>query len=590
MNTQTLEILNNLKATPFINQRVLAENCGISLGSAHKSLKSLADGGYIDSNCTPTEAADALFDKSSPKNAIILAAGFGMRMVPINTEYPKALIEVKGEPLIERLIRQLNAAGITDISVVVGFMKESFEYLIDSFGVKLVVNRDYAVKNNLHSLACATRCLGNTYIVPCDMYFTENPFRKNELYSWYGVTEKSVASGEVRLNRKNELIVLPSRKGGNEMIGVCYLTADTAAEVAANISVLTGDSGFDDAFWEEALYKNGRMLTAARVFNSSAVTEINTYEQLRDFDSDSRHLKSEAINIAANATGAKTADIKEISVLKKGMTNRSFLFESGGQKYVMRIPGEGTDKLINRQNEAAVFAAIKGRELCDDPVYINPENGYKITRFISDARPCDSENEDDLQHCMQKLRNFHEMRLSVPHEFSIFGNIDFYEQLMGGSSMYRDYEETKKNVLSLIPFIEQNISEKVLCHIDSVPDNFLFDPHIGGELGLQLTDWEYAGMQDPHVDIAMFCIYSLYEKPQIDRLIDIYFCGKCPENIRTKIYCYIAACGLLWSNWCEYKHHLGVEFGEYALAQYRFAKEYYRIAAKRIAEKGDENA
>lgn len=590
MNTQTLEILNNLKAKPFINQRVLAENCGISLGSAHKSLKILSENGYIDKNCIPTEAADKLFSKASPKNAIILAAGFGMRMVPINTEYPKALIEVKGEPLIERLIRQLNEAGITDISVVVGFMKESFEYLIDEFGVRLIVNSDYAVKNNLHSLSRAVKSLDNTYIVPCDMYFAENPFRKNELYSWYGVTERSAASGEVRLNRKNELIVLPERKGGNEMVGICYLTADAAAQVKANISTLSTDSRFEDSFWEEALYQNGKMLVAARVFNSATVTEINTYEQLRDFDSDSRHLKSEAITIAANATDAKIADIKEISVLKKGMTNRSFLFESEGRKYVMRIPGEGTDKLINRQNEASVFAAIKGRALCDDPVYINPENGYKITRFISDARPCDSENEDDLQLCMKKLRGFHEMRLSVPHEFSIFGNINFYEQLMGGSSMYRDYEETKKNVFSLIPFIEQNISEKVLCHIDSVPDNFLFDPHTSGELGLQLTDWEYAGMQDPHVDIAMFCIYSLYEKPQVDRLIDIYFDGRCEENIRIKIYCYIAACGLLWSNWCEYKHRLGVEFGEYALAQYRYAKEYYRIAAKKITEKRDANA
>jgi thiamine kinase-like enzyme len=97
-------------------------------------------------------------------------------------------------------------------------------------------------------------------------------------------------------------------------------------------------------------------------------------------------------------------------------------------------------------------------------------------------------------------------------------------------------------------------------------------------------------MQDPHVDIAMFCIYSLYEKPQVDRLIDIYFNGRCEENIRIKIYCYIAACGLLWSNWCEYKHRLGVEFGEYALAQYRYAKEYYRIAAKKITEKRDANA
>ena len=121
----------------------------------------------------------------------------------------------------------------------------------------------------------------------------------------------------------------------------------------------------------------------------------------------------------------------------------------------------------------------------------------------------------------------------------------------------------------------------MLTHIDAVPDNFLFYSGADGEQ-LQLTDWEYAGMQDPHVDIAMFCIYSLYNKRQIDRLISIYFDGECPKETRIKIYCYIAACGLLWSNWCEYKRSLGVEFGEYSLRQYRFAKEYYRIASEEI--------
>ena len=60
-------------------------------------------------------------------------------------------------------------------------------------------------------------------------------------------------------------------------------------------------------------------------------------------------------------------------------------------------------------------------------------------------------------------------------------------------------------------------------------------------------------------------------------MIDIYFEGKCPQETRIKIYCYIASCGLLWSNWCEYKRNLGVEFGEYSLRQYRYAKEYYKI-------------
>ena len=45
-------------------------------------------------------------------------------------------------------------------------------------------------------------------------------------------------------------------------------------------------------------------------------------------------------------------------------------------------------------------------------------------------------------------------------------------------------------------------------------------------------------------------------------------------------------CGLLWSNWCEYKRDLGVEFGEYSLKQYRFAKEYYTLATELIKKEG----
>ena len=101
---------------------------------------------------------------------------------------------------------------------------------------------------------------------------------------------------------------------------------------------------------------------------------------------------------------------------------------------------------------------------------------------------------------------------------------------------------------------------------------------------LQLTDWEYAGMQDPHVDLAMFSIYAFYEKEDADRLIDIYFDGQCDKKTRIKIYCYMAVCGLLWSNWCEYKSTLGVEFAEYSVRQYRYAKEFYRYAVEEMED------
>ena len=249
----------------------------------------------------------------------------------------------------------------------------------------------------------------------------------------------------------------------------------------------------------------------------------------------------------------------------------------------MRIPGEGTDQLINRQEEAQVYQIIKDKNLCDDIEYINPQNGYKLTRFLNNARVCDPHNSDDITKCMKKLRQFHEMKLKVDHRFDLFWQIEFYESLWNGStSVYRDYKTTKEHVLSLRGYIEKHKTKEVLTHIDAVPDNFLFTTSPDGSEDIRLIDWEYAGMQDPHLDIAMFCIYSLYNREQVDHLISLYFPEGCPETTRIKIYCYIAVAGLLWSNWCEYKRHLGVDFGEYSLRQYRYAKEYYQIVKSEL--------
>ena len=573
MNKQEEDILLSLYDEPFINQRILSEITGHSLGIVNKSIKSLIKSGYLDDDIRLTIKARESIKKKAPKNAIILAAGFGMRMVPINLETPKALLEINGEALIERTIKQLREVGVKNIYIVVGFLKERFEYLIDEYGVELIVNEEYATKNNLHSLALVADKITNTYIIPGDVWCDRNPFRKNELYSWYMVSDLVDDESDVRVNRKMELVTVLEKKGGNSMIGISYLVGEQAEIVKMRINALTNNKRYDGSFWEEALYEKNRMIVSARVVHATDVIEINTYEQLRELDEDSNHLKSDAIAIITKALDVKASEITDITVLKKGMTNRSFLFTCKQKKYIMRIPGEGTDQLINRREEAQVYIAIDGKNICDEIVYINPDNGYKITEFLEGSRVCDPNNVDDLKMCMKKLKEFHALNLSVGHEFDIFKQINFYEKLWNGtSSVYKDYEKTKERVFKLRDYIEAHVEKKCLSHIDAVPDNFLFTE--SGDI--RLIDWEYAGMQDPHVDIAMFCIYALYNKQQVDRLINIYFENKCDKETRLKIYCYIAACGLLWSNWCEYKRSLGVEFGEYSLRQYRFAKDYYK--------------
>lgn len=585
MNHKELDILNKLQSEPFINQRILSELTGYSLGTVNQAVRNLIREGYLNDAVYLTDKARTLLEGNKPQNAVILAAGFGMRMVPINMTVPKAFLEVKGERLIERIIKQLWEVGIKDITIVVGFMKDAFEYLIDEYGVKLVYNREYASKNNIASLNLVLDRVANTYIIPSDIWCDRNPFHQNELYSWYMVSDMVDDNSEVRVNRKMELVKSPANKGGNGMVGIAYLSEDTAAIVKNRIRTLAKDGAYNDKFWEEALFADKKMIVQACVVHASDIVEINTYEQLRELDSGSRNLQTDALETISKVLQCRQDEIVDIQILKKGMTNRSFLFSVKDRKYIMRIPGEGTDRLINRYQEAEVYQAIKGKGLCDDLIYMNPQNGYKITKYIENVRCCDPFNREDLKICMKKLRNFHAMKLKVSHVFDIFERIDFYEGLWNGhTSIYRDYKTTKANVLSLRPFIEEHKCEFQLTHIDAVPDNFLFDTSTTGELAVQLTDWEYAGMQDKHVDIAMFAIYSMYDKMQIDHLIDLYFAeeGGCDTVTRTKIYCYIATCGLLWSNWCEYKRNLGVEFGEYSLYQYRFAKDYYHYAVKEM--------
>lgn len=572
MNKREADILKVLNQPVTFNQREISEVLRCSLGSVNKTLKNLRENGLLDERGMLTHKSRKILQQNKPQNAVILAAGFGMRMVPINTEVPKGLIEINGEPLIERLIKQLHEVGIENIYIVVGFLKEQYEYLIDKYSVRLIVNPDYAIKNNLHSLSLALEYVGNSYIIPCDVWFRDNPFSGIELYSWYMLGDETSATSKVAFNRNGE-IVKAKGKLGNKMIGLCYMTNETACLLKEKVVQMSADSIYDNVFWEDALFEKFDISIYANV--SVDAIEINTYEQLRELDADSKNLNAKAILTIANALGVAVSDIVNITVLKKGMTNRSFLFSCNGQKYIMRVPGEGTDKLINRKQEYAVYRSLDGKDISDDVVYISPESGYKITKYWEGAKVCDPCNFDDVRRCFIKLKQFHEMKLSVEHEFDLFEQIEKYEQLRGISSIYKDYKQTKRQVTLLKEFIDNQNKDYVLTHIDAVPDNFLFI-NIDGKQDIRLIDWEYAGMQDPHVDIAMFCIYSMYNEDQVDRAIDIYFDEKCDNDMRTKIYCYIAICGLLWSNWCEYKRSLGVDFGEYSLAQYRFAKVYSR--------------
>ena len=118
-------------------------------------------------------------------NAIILAAGKSKRFKPISDYCPKGLSIIKGEVLVERQIKQLQAVGVTDITLVVGYKKEMFFYLADKYDVKIVINEQYDTQDNVSSLRLVLDQLDNTYICSVDNYYPENLFNTYEYRGFY---------------------------------------------------------------------------------------------------------------------------------------------------------------------------------------------------------------------------------------------------------------------------------------------------------------------------------------------------------------------------------------------------------------------
>ena len=80
MNKQEFDLLITLKKSTFVNQRALAKDSGYSLGLVNSALKNLVEAGYLTADYALSKKALALFEANTPKRAVILAAGSGIRI------------------------------------------------------------------------------------------------------------------------------------------------------------------------------------------------------------------------------------------------------------------------------------------------------------------------------------------------------------------------------------------------------------------------------------------------------------------------------------------------------------------------------
>lgn len=598
-------ICRSILENPAVTQRELSQELGVSLGSANNLVKDCMEKKLIapgNGSCSYEllPAGKALLEQHKVDGALIIAAGFGSRFVPLTFETPKGLLEVFGERMIERQIRQLHEAGITDITIVVGYLKEKFEYLMDKYQVKLLYNPEYSHKNTLATIYHAREVLRgkNMYVLSSDNWMRHNMYHAYEGGAWYSASymEEETSEWCLEYNKKGRILNV-SVGGRNKwvMYGPVFFTKTFSEQFLTVLEGYYKLPGTEQFYWEnvymemltgEAAKRLPDIPEARREVDmfinrrpEDEVYEFENLEELRRFDIKYQHRSNnEAMELVSKVFKVPESQITEIRCLKAGMTNKSFLFKTNDRNYICRIPGPGTELLINREQEKAVYDALAGSGITEKVIYLNGETGYKIAEFYEGAHNADPHSIDEMKRCMAVVRKFHKSGLKVEHSFDFKERIDFYEKLCKahGDILFEDSREVHRQMTELLDKLEDLDHEKVLSHLDTVVDNFLMLPD--GEV--RLIDWEYAGMCDPLADIAMCAIYSYYSEEETDQLIQIYLEREPSDEERFTIYAYMALGGFLWSLWAVYKAALGEEFGEYTITMYRYAKNYYKRCCK----------
>ena len=271
-------------------------------------------------------------------NTIIMAAGTASRFAPLSYEKPKALIEVHGEVLIERQIRQLREAGVDEVIIVTGYMAEQFEYLKDKYGVVLVHNPDYLTRNNNASIYVAREYLKNSYICSSDNYFLSNPFESNVDESYYSAVYMEGETGEWCISEDDGWIN-GVKVGGRDswvMLGHVFWSEAFSRSFLHILEEEYDNPETANKLWETIYIEHIKDLPLKiRKYPSYFIFEFDTLDELRCFDdSYINNTRSEILKRVAVELGVEEKDIRSVKSFKdKNNASAGFAFEINETKY-----------------------------------------------------------------------------------------------------------------------------------------------------------------------------------------------------------------------------------------------------------------
>ena len=251
-------------------------------------------------------------------------------------------------------------------------------------------------------------------------------------------------------------------------------------------------------------------------------------------------------------------------------------------QYVVRLPGEGTETVINRENEH-----ISTKLACDLGIDVRlhyfGDDGTKVMDYIPRAITMDEAGMRDEKHIQQSaeiFRRLHTCQIDTHVPFEVFDMAAVYEKFINENNVHmpEDYQDQKALVTAIKSEVDsRNEIQKVPCHNDPLCENW-----VEGDGRMYLIDWEYAGMNDPMWDIAAASIEACYGRRE-DQLLLSYYLGHEPDLsewkhlIASKIYV-----DYLWTLWAKMRVPFdGQPMEDWASERYQrmigFIKQYQNI-------------
>ena len=503
------------------------------------------------------------------------------------SDIPYPLLPYDGENnLIDRTLFLLHALNFTNIIMVVGYRAELFDRYREE-GVTIVVNKDYEFTSSMGSLAMVGDLVKEDFLLlEGDTFYERVVLEKlaeTRHSICFAVSEETGSGDECYVEMKEGFVTQLTkdrhrvRNIEGEMIGATKISLQAYKAMIA----LFNESTNPLLNYEYLLMEVTDVLDRpCIVFPNLIWGDVDTpedykhlqnvlYRRLRRKEDpyDKENLLMHLSDIFPDRD-LSTVEITQIG----GMSNKNFLVSFKGNKYVLRVPGLGSDGMVERANEE--FNSMEACKMGISPEvrYFNVESGTKLVDYVDQAETLNAatiQRHDNMKKIASIYRCLHHSHVRLKNEFNIFREIEKYDSLLArsGAMMYAGWENVRHQVMVLEERLNSLGVDLHPCHNDAVPENFIK----ATDGTVYLIDWEYSGMNDPMADFAALFLESDFSKENMDYLLLNYFEGSIPDGVYEKIRCYQILWDYLWAQWTVIKEANGDNFGTYGIDRFNRA-------------------